>query len=429
MTSPQTAGPPAFGTRQYLPLYVVLFLVGTETFLVSPILPIIAGGFHAGLAAAAASVTSYTVVYAVAAPFVGTLCDRYGRRRFILVGTVLFLLGNIACGLSVSLPVLIVSRGLTGLGGATVGPAIWAYIAETCPEATRGRAMGRGMAAFSLGQVAGVPLGAALAQALGWRWSFFAIGIGLALCWPILARVVRATAANTASDLRTVLPSTFTVWGRREVAWALVVTFFLQAASLGAYTYLGADLSGRFGLGTAAVGLVGLLVGGGSVVGSLLGGRLSDRFRAPSPRAVLPLATAAALVAGGAALAFTTPLVAALVGVVAWFVASGMFVASQATMLGVLAAERRAAVMSWNNSVMYAGTAVGTTVIGSTVGGGPGTVLVVVALILLAGITLTGLATRLTAMGRTNAGPVEPSPDAADASPETAADATTEVTR
>src|SRR5580704_1861432 len=185
---PDSAGPAPAAWRRYLPVYWVLFLVGSETFLVSPLLPDIARGYRVTVGSVATVVTAYVLCYAAAAPVFGMLCDRYGRGRFVLGGAVTFLTGNLCAAIAPSLWVLVGARALAGLGGAAAGPAIWAYIGETSTDETRSRAIGVGMAFFSLGQVLGVPAGAFIAQVSSWHYSFAAVGAGLLVSVPLPAR-------------------------------------------------------------------------------------------------------------------------------------------------------------------------------------------------------------------------------------------------
>ncbi|MEU6971814.1 MFS transporter [Kitasatospora aureofaciens] len=366
---PSDPSGPGLDRWRYAGVFLLLFLFGTETFLVSPLLPTIAESIRTSEAAAASSVTAYVLVYAVAAPFLGLLSDRFGRRRTLVAGTLLFVLSNAAAALSTGLTLLVLSRAVAGLAAAAAGPAIWAHIAETAPEAVRGRALGLGMALFSGGQVIGVPLGGFLAGLAGWRSAFWALTAGTAAAVPLLLRQVRDGAAGTAradaprvGAVRAVLAG----WADPALRRALLVNTVFHTANLGAYTFLGAVLVRRFDLSVEALGLVGVLVGAGSVAGSLLGGRLGDRARTAG-RADLPLLPLwGVLLAVGIAVAAEGPgLVLALAGVTVWFLASGGFVTDQQTLAGTITPELRATSSAWLTSTMYAGTGLGAWAVGA----------------------------------------------------------------
>lgn len=360
----QTGQTDAFDWLRYAGVFTLLFLFGTETFLVSPLLPTISDDIKVSEAAAASSVTAYVLAYAVAAPFLGLLSDRFGRRRALVAGTALFVVSNAAAALSTGLALLVVSRAVAGLAAAAAGPAIWAHIAETASDRVRGRALGLGMALFSCGQVVGVPLGGLLAGVAGWRSAFWALAVGTAAAVPLLLRQVRPTAVQ---DVQVgALKGVLAAWGIPTLRKALVVNTVFHAANLGAYTFLGALLVRRFGLSVQALGLIGVLVGAGSVAGSLLGGRLGDRARAAGRTDLPLLALWGLLLAVGIALAAKGPgLVPALAGIVVWFVASGGFVTDQQTLAGTAAPELRATSSAWLTSTMYAGTGLGAWAVGA----------------------------------------------------------------
>jgi DHA1 family inner membrane transport protein len=410
-------------------VYLLLFLIGTETFLISPLLPTIAGYLKVSADAAASTVTAYTIVYAVTAPFLGTISDRFGRRPTILAGAVLFLLGNALAAVSGSLTLLIVARVVGALGAGFAGPSIWAHLAERSPEAVRGRAVGLGMALFSAGQVLGVPIGSFLAGWGGWHDSFWALAAVTVISLPLLERQVRVqpqaragspTAAGDSGSLTTGpgsptaglgssaglgspakpagrqplrLGSVFGIWSDPMLRQTLIVVLLLQAANLGAYTYLGDVLHDRFGLSVRVLGLVGILVGAGSVLGSLAAGRIGDRMRASGANDAVWVPVWA-VVLGGAVVAasLVSPLAVACVAVFVWFFASGAFVTDTQTLLINARPTLAATSSSWSTASLYGGAAIGTTAVGgfrqtdigtAVIGGGLGLLSAFVALPLI----------------------------------------------
>ncbi len=395
---PVAAEADSYDRLRYAGVFALLFLFGTETFLVSPLLPTIATSIHVSKAAAATSVTAYVLVYAVSAPYLGLLSDRFGRRATLLAGAVLFVVSNAAAALASGLLLLVAARAVAGLAAAAAGPAVWAHIAETVPDRVRGRALGFGMALFSCGQVIGVPLGSFLAGLAGWRSAFLALAIGTAATLPLLFRQVTAQppAAAPGSEpgsrtgaVRAVLAG----WADPSLRRALLVNLVFHTANLGAYTFLGVLLAQRFRLTVTELGLVGILVGAGSVVGSMAGGRLGDRARAAGrQRPGLPLRWSLLLAAGIALTASSPWLVLALVGVAVWFLASGGFVIDQQLLTGSVAPELRATSNAWLTSTMYAGTGLGAWAVGSfaDVSTGVLTIGLAFGLLAAAGSLLTG---------------------------------------
>lgn len=345
----------------FLGVYLLLLLIGTETFLVSPLLPTIADSIGVTEAAAATTVTAYTLAYALTAPFLGAVSDRFGRQPTIVAGTLLFLLGNVVAAVAGGLTVLVVARIVGALGAALAGPSIWAHLAERAPEHARGRAIGTGLALFSAGQVLGVPLASFLAGAGGWRASFWALAILSALAVPLVWRQTRplpGIAAATAPRLR--LAAVFSVWADPLLRRVLLVVLLLQGANLGAYTFVGAVLDDHFDLSVTALGLIGILVGLGSAAGSVAGGRIGDaaRRRGRDDRAWIPVWC---LVLGGGAVltVWGAPLPVAGLAVVIWFFASGAFGANVQALLVEARPTLAATSSSWNSALLYGGAAIG----------------------------------------------------------------------
>lgn len=355
--------------RPFVGVYLLLFLIGTETFLVSPLLPTIADSIDVSESAAAATVTAYTLAYALTAPFLGVVSDRVGRRPTILAGAALFLLGNAVAAVAGTLSVLIVARVVGALGAALAGPSIWAHLAERAPAAARGRAIGAGLALFSAGQVVGVPLASLLASAGDWRTSFWGLAVLSAVVLPVVWRQTapRAASASSAAEApRLRLSAVFVVWTDPVLRRVLIVVFLLQGANLGAYTFIGAVLDDHFGLSVTVLGLLGVLVGLGGALGAVAAGRIGDRARREGrdDRVWIPVWTAV-LGAATVAAALGAPLPVAAAAVFVWFVASGAFGANVQTLLIEARPALGATSSSWNSAVLYGGTAVGVPLVGS----------------------------------------------------------------
>ncbi|MEV0597830.1 MFS transporter [Streptomyces sp. NPDC050315] len=412
-TTDAAASPPPAALRwaRYTGVYLLLFLIGTETFLVSPLLPTIADSVGVTEAAAASTVTAYTIVYAVTAPFLGAVSDRFGRQPTIVAGTVLFLLGNALAAVADSLTVLIVARVLGALGAGLAGPSIWAHIAETAPDAVRGRAVGLGMALFSAGQVLGVPAGSFLAGWGGWRTSFWGLTVLTLAALPLVHRQTRPAQAAPAERPALDFGTVFEVWRDSVLRHTLIVVLLLQAANLGAYTFLGAVLHDRFGLSVDALGLLGILVGAGSALGSLAAGRIGDRARQRGAGDAVWIPVWALVLGASAVLAaLGSPLVLAGAGVLVWFFASGAFGTNVQTLLLNARPALGATSSSWNSATLYAGTAVGVAAVGLFPHADTGTALIGGGLALVSALTALPLVGRLR---RTTGGASETAADEA----------------
>src|SRR5258708_4881653 len=117
---------------------------------------------------------AYTLMFGGFLLLGGRLADRLGRRLLLMVGIALFSGASLVCGLSQSEAMLLIARGLQGLGGALVSPAALSVLLTTFAEGSeRNRALAVWGAIAGAGGAIGLLLGGVLVQALSWRWVFF----------------------------------------------------------------------------------------------------------------------------------------------------------------------------------------------------------------------------------------------------------------
>src|SRR5436305_1525700 len=115
----------------------------------------------------------------------GSAIEQRPRGAVFIAGLLLFALASLLGGLSNSQGMLVIARGVQGLGGAVVAPATLSILTTTFAEgAERNRALAFWGAMGGAGGAAGALLGGVLTQLLGWEWIFFVnvpIGVGAAI--------------------------------------------------------------------------------------------------------------------------------------------------------------------------------------------------------------------------------------------------------
>ena len=117
--------------------------------------------------------TAYLLASAVSMPIWGKLSDAYGRKRFFMVGMVLFVIGSALCGQSRSMVELIGFRALQGLGAGAMLPITQAILGDIFPPAQRARWAGVLMSVFGVATIVGPLLGGWITDNIGWRWTFY----------------------------------------------------------------------------------------------------------------------------------------------------------------------------------------------------------------------------------------------------------------
>ena len=125
-------------------------------------------------------VQSYAIFLAALILVGGSLGDRLGRRRIFSMGIVVFTAASVICGLAPNILVLIIARGVQGIGGALLVPGSLSIISASFDSARRGRAIGTWSAFTTITSALGPVLGGWLVQNTSWRWVFF-INVPLAV--------------------------------------------------------------------------------------------------------------------------------------------------------------------------------------------------------------------------------------------------------
>lgn len=135
-------------------------------------LPTIGRDFHADLATLQWVVTAYTLTLAGLLLVGGALGDRYGRRRWFLVGVVWFAIASVLCGVAPNATALVAARALQGVGAALLTPGSLAILEASFRPDDRGRAIGAWSGLSGVATAVGPFLGGWLVQAASWRLIF-----------------------------------------------------------------------------------------------------------------------------------------------------------------------------------------------------------------------------------------------------------------
>ena len=131
-------------------------------------------GLAPGATAVAGLITAYFLGLAIGQLGYGPLADRFGRRRALYLGYTIYGVGALAAALAPTLPLLVVSRFVWGLGAAGPRVVTVAIIRDRYSGEQMARAMSFVMAVFILVPVLAPTLGALLVGVASWRWAFVA---------------------------------------------------------------------------------------------------------------------------------------------------------------------------------------------------------------------------------------------------------------
>lgn len=355
---------PARAQSSRLPLVVYVlalgtFLMLTTEFVVAGILPEVSGDLGISLGQAGSLITVFAVGMVVGAPLMTLLTMRMSRKLTLVLALIVFVAGHVVVALGSDLALLMAARFVTALATG----AFWAVSAVVASHAAGpslgSRAVGVVGAGGSLATVLGVPLGAFVAQHVGWRGTFWALAVAAAIAVVFVARLVPADVPSTTSG--SVLSELADLKNGR--LWLVLVACMTTCGGvLAAYSFIAPILIDQASVPGALVPLVLTGFGVGSFVGTLVGGRLGDKH--PHLVTIVTPAVTTAILLGMTVLTGSTWVTVALVVLLGLF---GLSANSVLIHLAVGFAGRAATLGSGLSVAAFnAGTAVGTTIAGAT---------------------------------------------------------------
>ena len=363
--------------------WLTMFVIGTDLFVVSPLLPMIAADYRVSPAVAGLCVTVFALSYMVSAPLFGHVADRIGRRRMLICCLAAFAAANLLTAAAASLIWLLAGRVLTGVAAAGVTPSVYALVSSAAPPDRRASWMALVVSGLLVSLALGAPIGAWAGASIGWE-PVFAVLAGLSFClvWPNFVIWPRdpGTAQDGAARFHAL---TAVLIARRVMPMVLWST-----ALYGMYTYLGTGLAAA-GFSTAQIARAIVFYGCGAIAGILIGGRLADRLGAKLTAAASFLGLSACFLV--LALAVHVGILVEITLGLTSAVAQLFFPAQQAALANDFP-TRRATMLAWNNSALFFGITLGSLVGGQAVAlAGFEANLVLSAGIALSGCLITGI--------------------------------------
>ncbi|MGW0392438.1 MDR family MFS transporter [Streptomyces sp. NPDC003042] len=183
-------------------------------------------------------VTAYLLTETVATVLVGKFGDLFGRKVVFQISAVVFITGSFLCGLAGNMTLLILWRGVQGIGAGGLMVTSMALIADVVPLRERGKYQGAIGAVFGVATVIGPLLGGLFTDHLSWRWAFY-VNVPIAILVVVAAArtipSVRAAGRPAIDYLGIALVALgagalilATSWGGNEYAWTswVIVTLF-----------------------------------------------------------------------------------------------------------------------------------------------------------------------------------------------------------
>ncbi|MET3293068.1 UNVERIFIED_CONTAM: putative MFS family arabinose efflux permease [Brevibacillus sp. OAP136] len=255
--------------RMYTTLFfLIMFMIGTDTFLISPMLPTLQVQFGVPTDIAGWMLGAYTLGSAVFALIAGPLSDGWNRRTVLLSGLLGFSVSTILCGFATSFWTMCLFRLLAGISAAFTAPQVWASIPAVMPAAKVSKTMGIAFAGLAASQALGVPIGSWLA-ASHWSVPFWSIGIASLSLAAIAFFSLPDMKPSVDKGERTSILRRYTPLVTSSKAMGAFAAYLLLHLGSGtAFAFVGKWMADSYGLPIEQIGIVMVFLGGGTLLGS-----------------------------------------------------------------------------------------------------------------------------------------------------------------
>lgn len=256
-----------------LALALGAFGIGLTEFVLVGLLGVVSDDLNVSIPTAALLVTGYAASVAIGAPLMTVAGTRIPRKTMLMALMGIFIVGNLLSAVAPDYPVLLTGRIIAALAHGTffgIGSIVAANLVAPDRKAS---AIALMFAGLTLANVAGVPLGTALGQHLGWRSTFWAVTATGVLALAAVALLVPRQPREESAGLRGELA----VFGRLQVWLALATTALGFGAVFAAFTFFEPILTEITGVPESVVPWLLVVFGAGLFAGNILGGKLADR--------------------------------------------------------------------------------------------------------------------------------------------------------
>jgi len=293
-------------------LFLAALAFGTAEFVIAGILPDVASGLGISIPVAGFLISGYAIGIAIGGPVLAVLTKKLTRKTLILLLGAVFTFGQVLCAIAPTFELLLAARVIVSVVHGTYFGIAAIVAVSLVPEDRRGFAVALILSGLTVSNILGVPAGTAIGNALGWRATFWAVGVLGLLATIATALFLPASAgqgATTGSFMRE-----FKALGRQQIISSLAIVVLVMIGQYSLFTYIAPLLHEVTMLDKDTVPWILLLFGVGSTIGVFIGGRLADWKLMPSLIVIMLLQAAIYM-----AIYFASPYAIVMaVTVIAW---------------------------------------------------------------------------------------------------------------
>jgi predicted MFS family arabinose efflux permease len=360
-TTAASASPALRDSAPLLWLALGTFATGTESFMISPLLLSLAADLSVSVAVAGQLVTAFAFTYAISSPLLSAVTGGIARRNLLISAMAAFALANFIASMATGYWQLMAARVLLACAAGLYVPSASALAGALVAPARRGTALAIVNGGTSIAIVLGVPLGAIIGHAFGWRMTF--VGVGVLASIATVGLIIGLRRGVGSGLPVATMRERVAVVQQTPVLLALLVTTIWATGAYAVYIYLAPYLAFATGIEGAYLSLVLFTWGLAAAAGLFIGGAVSDRFgsRSLMVPAIFLLALAfLGLSASASFLSQSNALAPVLLAVVVWGLAGwAFFPAQQARLMQIAGLKVAPIALSLNASFMYLGFSLG----------------------------------------------------------------------
>lgn len=334
--------------RRLIVLAAGMFAIGTDSFVVAGILPQVAQSLGVSIGVAGQMVTLYALSYALLSPVIAATLAHWPRKRLLLAGMAVFVLGNLITALAPTIEWVLASRLLAGLGAAMFSPTATAAGASLVPPEKRAHALAIVIAGLTSATAFGSPMGTFIGGLGDWRgtmWFVTAVGLASGVAVYALLPHIPALPAVTLRQRLAPLKDS-------RVLLTLLTTLAAYSGLFAVYTYIGVTFDRVTGGKPDLLAGLLLLWGLAATVGNLGAGKLTDRY---GSRAIIYGALAIATVNFALLPWATAHLWSAALSIVVWGLCGWGLIVPQQHRLISLAPASAPLLLGLNSAALYVG--------------------------------------------------------------------------
>jgi predicted MFS family arabinose efflux permease len=265
---------------------LIALLCGATTVITSnmgmlgPLLLQLADEFEVSLAQAGLLASATALPWALAAPLLGPLSDRFGRRRMLGASLLGLGLATLAAALAPSFGALFSIRVVAGLLASAGPTSVLAAVGDQIQPGRRASALGWVNAGFGLAALVGVPAVGAVGGLYNWRTAFVVMGLVTLLLAGLIWWRLPGSSGRHASG-RAILAAYRSILADRRFPPILIANVCERSVFATVGLYLASYLIQRYGLSLLEVAPLLALTALGTIAGNVLGGWLADRLVQP----------------------------------------------------------------------------------------------------------------------------------------------------